>query len=208
MTALVLLLLAQNPAWDNAVFTNPGAWKGLEKGAVTVEGREISPGPYSEYRVTTETTQSLESLCVAVFEWGTHGKDNPGTKVSTLLKDGEDERVVYNQIEQPVVSNRDYAMTVMRRREAVDGGDPGVCRIRFVATNELAPAKPDGIVRMDRMWGSWTFERLESGKTRVTYTLFADPAGSIPPFLVHGAQRSAAKDSVAQGLAKAKARGP
>jgi hypothetical protein len=61
---------------------------------------------------------------------------------------------------------------------------------------------------MDRMWGSWRFERLEAGRTRVTYTLFADPAGAIPPFLVHGSQRSAARESIETGIAKAKARGP
>ncbi len=58
---------------------------------------------------------------------------------------------------------------------------------------------------MEHLWGSWLFAPLPGGKARLSYTLFADPAGSIPAFLVHGPQKSAAKDSVITGLQKVKA---
>ncbi len=196
-----MALLAQAPAasiWDASVFTNAQSWSVLEKGALTIESRQIAGTPFSEYRVTADTKEvSVDDLCRAVFEWGTKEADSPGLKASKVLQDGDDERVVYNQIEQPFVSNRDYAMTVIRRR------DEGGCGIRFKATNEKAPTKGEGVVRMDRLWGSWRFAPIDGG-ARITYTLFADPAGAVPAFVVHGSQRSAAKDSVKKAIEKAK----
>ena len=110
-------------------------------------------------------------------------------------------RVVYEQLAIPVVSNRDYAMTVARWPK-LEGGK---CRIRFRATNDAAPELPKGYVRMDKLWGEWFFEPQDDGKTRLTYTMFSDPAGSVPPFLVQGSLVKAVKDSVLKALAKGKA---
>jgi hypothetical protein len=196
VTALLMLVLAQS----GDVFANPEPFKVLEvKGGLTLQGRPIRGSKYSEYRVVTDTPYPVSALCEHIYEWGTKGTDHPGVKLHRVLKDGPDERVVYDQLEQPVVADRDYALTVVRRREP-----DGTCRIRFWTSNQLAPPPPKGFVRMERLWGSWQFEPLQGGKARLTYTLFADPGGSIPAFLVHGPQKSAAKDSVVTGLRKVK----
>lgn len=194
----MLVLLAQPFATD--VFENAEPFVQVESaGGFTIQKRPIKGSPFAEYRVVTETSFTVAQLCEHIYEWGTKGTDHPNLKFFKVLKDTPDERVIYNQIEQPVVSNRDYAMTVSRFRDA--NGD---CRILFRVTNELAPAAPSGFVRMSKLWGSWRFEALEHGKSRLTYTLFADPAGSIPSVLVHGSQKSATKDAVVAGLEKVK----
>ena len=38
----------------------------------------------------------------------------------------------------------------------------GNCRIRFRATNDQAPPKPEGFVRMDKMWGEWRLEAVRA----------------------------------------------
>lgn len=198
LSTLLALSLTQSPVWDSPVFSNPDPWTSFDKGATTLEGREVKGTQFSEYRVSTDTREvTLDALCLAVFEWGTKEADSPGLIASKVLRDGDDERVVYNQIEQPFVSNRDYAMTVVRKR------DEKGCGIRFKATNELAPTKGEGTVRMDRLWGSWNFTPVDGGAVRIVYTLFADPGGSVPAFVVHGSQRSAAKSSVKKAIAKA-----
>lgn len=196
MLGLVLVVLAQ-PA---GVFDNPTPFEALDSsGGLTLSGRAIAGSVFSEYRVVTDTPYSVSQLCEHIYEWGTKGKDHPGVKLHKVLEDGADRRVIYDQLEQPVVANRDYAMTVVRERL-----ESGECRIRFWVTNDAAPEKPRGWVRMNKLWGSWRFEPLDGGRARLTYTLFADPAGSIPAFLVHGPQKSAAKDSVVAGLAAVK----
>jgi len=197
MMALVLLVLAQ-PA---GVFDNPEAFEVLEsKDGLTLQARAIKGSKFSEYRVVTETAFPVEALCEHIYEWGTKGTDHPGVKLHKVLKDTADDRVVYDQLEQPVVANRDYALAVVRARQP-----DGTCRIRFWTVNELAPPKPDGFVRMEQLWGSWLFEPLDGGRARLTYTLYSDPAGSIPAVLVHGPAKSAAKESVVTGLQKVKA---
>lgn len=195
---------ADVPAVDDEnrpMFANPAPFVRVESRAgLTLERRSIEGSRYSEYRVVTDTTLPVSALCEHIYEWGTKGTDHPGVKLHRVLRDGADERVVYDQLAQPVVSNRDYALTVVRRRE-VDG----TCRIRFWTSNALAPPKPAGYVRMEQLWGSWRFQPLPDGKSRLTYTLFADPGGSIPAFLVHGPQQSATKEAVLMGLRKVKA---
>jgi hypothetical protein len=194
---LLLLLLAQ-PA---GVFENPDAFKVLEvKDGFALQTRSIKGSKYSEYRVVTDTPYPVAALCEHIYEWATKSADHPGIKMYKVLKDGPAERVIYNQIEQSVVSDRDYALMVVRRREP-----DGTCRIRFWTSNALAPPPPAGFVRMEHLWGGWSFEPLPGGKSRLTHTLFADPGGSIPAFLVHGPQKSAVKASVRDGLQRVKA---
>jgi hypothetical protein len=190
--ALFLVLLAQ-PA---GVFDNPDAFKVLEvKGGLNLQGRPIRGSKLSEYRIVIDTPYPVEALCEHIYEWGTRSTDHPGTKLHKVLKDTPDDRVIYDQLAQSVVSDRDYALTVVRRREP-----DGTCRIRFWTSNELAPPLPAGFVRMEKLWGGWHFEPLPGRKARLTYTLFADPGGSIPSFLVHGPQKSAVKETVVKGL--------
>ena len=82
------------------------------------------------------------------------------------------------------MSNRDDAVRAKRIRT-----DDKACRVTFEAANEVAPSKPTGWVRISKLRGEWKFERLEDGKTQVTYLVFTDPAGSIPLFMVEGSRR-------------------
>ena len=165
---------------------------------LALEQRPVADTSAREFRITATTAVSVDALCVSAFEWGTRGKDVPGLKLRKPISTVPDERVVYDQFESSVVSNRDYAITVKRTR-----GADGVCRIRYWATNEKAPPTPDGFVRIHRLWGGWTFTPVE-GKTQLVYTQFSDPAGSIPAFLANGAQRDVALLTVKNALEKGK----
>ncbi|MEW6430213.1 MAG: hypothetical protein AB1730_01790 [Myxococcota bacterium] len=130
----------------------------------------------------------VDALCTSVFDWGS---DVAHDEVSarTLLAERDGVRIVYDQVQQKVVSDRGSAMT--QRRTSADGA----CHIRFWVTNEHAPPLPKGFVRMERMWGAWDFVPTDGG-TAITCVLFSDPAGSIPSFLVHSAQKKAVLETL------------
>ena len=195
LTALTLLTLAQASGFDSKIPWEPVS---TEDG-LKLEQRAVEATGAREFRVTVATKVTVEALCATVFEWGTRGKDVPGLKLRKEISSVPDERVVYDQFESAVVSNRDYAITVRRTR-----GPDGVCRIRYWATNDKAPPVLDGTVRIVRLWGSWTFTPVE-GQTQLVYTQFSDPAGSIPAFLANGAQRDVAVLTVKNALEKGKA---
>ena len=119
MSALLLLALTQ---FKLDVFENPAPFIQVEQdNGVTVSRREVKGSAYQEYRVEVGTPLPVDALCVAIFEWGTKHGDGPGVVVNKVLQDGADVRVIYNQIAQPVVSKRDFCLTVVRERLA--GGD-------------------------------------------------------------------------------------
>lgn len=195
---LVMLTLAQQPPVE--LFERSAPFESVsQKDGLTLTQRSVPSSALSEYRVETQTSLTVEQLCDAVYEWGTRQGDGPNVTLHKVLRDGADLRVVYDQISAPVVANRDYALTVIRERPG-----PTTCRIRFWVTNELAPPKPDGFVRMSKLWGEWLFEQSPTGAT-LRYTLFSDPAGSVPAFLVRGPQREATVKSVQVALEKTRA---
>jgi hypothetical protein len=198
VTALLLAALAQ---FSTDVFENPAPFKQVEaRGGYTLSQREVKGSPYLENRVEITTRHSTAELCEAIFEWGTREGGGPGVTSHRVLVDGDTRRVVYTQVSQPVVSNRDFALTVAREQL-----DEGRCRIRFRTTNDQAPPKPDGFVRMEKLWGEWLAEPLEKGGAKLTHTMFSDPGGAVPPFLVHGVQRSSTRDSALRAVEKTKA---
>lgn len=191
-TLALALALAAEPVER---FEAQGGWEDAStRDGVTVDRRAIAGTPYFEYRASTLVDVPADALCEHVFTWGTLSRDHAGMKLRRLVRDSGDERVTYDQIEQPIVANRDFGMTVRRFRDAA-----GVCRIRFFQNNAEAPPSPPGFVRMTKLWGSWAFEP-DGEKTKVTYTMFADPAGAIPPFLVHGSQRTLTKENMLKGI--------
>jgi hypothetical protein len=197
---LSILVLAALAAEPTEALERQAPWDELNTAdGVKLFRRDVAGSHYFEYRATHTTDVSVEALCTTAFEWGSKSKDHQGLKLRKLLRDGDDERVTYDHIDEPIVSSRDFAMTIKRTRE-----DPG-CRVRFFASNSEAPSSPRGFVRIEKLWGGWTFEARPDGKTAITYTLFADPAGAIPPFLVHGAQAARTRQSVLKAVALARA---
>ncbi len=199
MTArLILLLVAADPdsVARDAVWKDESAPEG-----VTLQSRPVKDSSFYEYRAQADTETPVATLCDTVFEWGTYGKDHAQLKARTLLEDGENRRVVYDQLDPPVVSSRDMVFVVARDRRA-----DGSCRLDFFPTTDKAPKPIDGWVRMEKLKGSWTFEPKGDGKTHVTYQLWADPAGAIPALFVHGSQREATVETLKKGIAKSKER--
>jgi hypothetical protein len=197
---LSLVLLAALATEPTEAFERNTRWDEVNTAdGVKLFRREIPDSHYFEYRATSTTDVSLEALCHYVYEWGSKGKDHQSLKLRRLVRDGEDERVTYDHIDEPIVASRDFAMTVKRIR------DNGVCKIRFFANNSEAPASPRGFVRIEKLWGGWTFEQRKDGKVDVTYTMFADPAGAIPPFLVHGSQATRTRATLLKGVGLARA---
>lgn len=198
MVSLVLMVLAQQPPLE--LFERVAPFEPVsQKDGLTLTQRSVSSSALFEYRVETQTSFTVEQLCEAVYEWGTRQGDGPNVTLHKVLRDGVDLRVVYDQISAPVVANRDYALTVIRERPT-----PTSCRIRFWVTNDQAPPRPDGFVRMSKLWGEWLFEQAATGAT-LRYTLFSDPGGSVPAFLVRGPQRDATVKSVQVALEKTRA---
>ncbi len=131
-----------------------------------------------------------------MFDWASLKKNSAEVKTRTLLEDRGDWRLVHDDLEAPIVAHRTMTFAIKKTR-----GADGTCAIDSHVENDKAPKTPEGWVRIDTMRTSWRFEPSGS-KTRVTFTLFVDPAGSVPAFVVHGAQKNATADTLKSAMAK------
>lgn len=170
---LVMLLAADPAAWEK-VTTIDG---------VSVEQRAVSDSKFVELRFTATTDKTPESLCAAVFGDGKFDKDEPDLKSRKVLSETADTRITHDQITPPLVNHRDY---VVKAHWAMEGG---ACRMTFEATDELAPPLADGSIRVTKVRGYWLFEPAD-GKTKLTYVVFSDPGGAIPPWIAEGTRRT------------------
>ncbi|MFO0596071.1 MAG: START domain-containing protein [Myxococcaceae bacterium] len=182
-------MIALTPALLSLALTAAPEWKKVdETDGVVTESRPVEGSGFVELRLTTTTTRTVDSLCDAAYGDGKFDPEEPDLKSRKILSEGPDERVTYDQISPPLVANRDYAVRATRKHFP-----DGSCVTDFKAANELAPEVPKGWVRVAKVAGEWRFEPIatgkDAGKTRVTYVVFSDPGGSVPPFLAEGSRR-------------------
>ncbi len=97
----------------------------------------------------------------------------------------------YIHIAAPFVADRDVTTRAVRSFEA----ETGTHRLVWSASDE-GPAPRDGVVRLEKSDGSWSFSRAPAGGTRVVYESHTEIAGSMPAWLVNVLMN----DTMLQGL--------
>ncbi len=78
------------------------------------------------------------------------------------------------------VSNRDFVAHLSASQDAVTK----VVTIDGPCVAGMVPVKPD-LVRITNSEGKWTLSPSGNGRVKITYTLHADPGGSIPAWLTN-----------------------
>lgn len=164
----LLLALAAEPAWKQ-VHTDDG---------IVVEARPVEGSPYAELRATTTVAVPAEALCAGAFGTGTRDPREPSLKSRKVLAESANERIAYDQIATPVISDRDYAVRTAREKTATG------CRVTVDVAPGHAPPKADGLVRIEKLRCVWDFTPQADGKTKLTYVAWTDPNTSLPAFLV------------------------
>lgn len=174
---LVLVLFGAEPA-----FTPDG-----EVDGISIAKRDVPGSSIPELRLVTTTSRaSLEALCAEAYGDGRFDPTEPDLTSRKVLEEDAGVRLTWEQIAPAVVSPRDYVLHQTIERGA------GTCTTRYVSVPDpRAPTQP-GVVRITKLRGSWVFDALGDGTVRITYTLFSDPAGSVPAFLVRGPARKSA----------------
>ena len=193
MLTLLLIVIAAEPSTE---------WKdeGSRHG-IPIEGRTVPGSKFSEFRAQMEIAGEANALCDGVFLWASSAGNSPEVSKRTVLEERGDARLVHDELKTPIVSDRAVTFLLTKKRPS-----PGLCTLEAHVDNEKAPKIPDSFVRITKMDTSWRFEPSANGKTKVTFVIFVDPAGSVPSFLTYGAQRNAAADTLKAALEKVTAK--
>jgi hypothetical protein len=160
-------------------------WKtAATKSGVTLERRSVSGSSFYEYRAVVGVP--LPPARVAEEVWRTMREgDMDSLKHRDILRASVDELIIYDQIRTPIVSDRDYTVRVRRMNDAASGRT----QFRCESANELGPPPKRGYVRIPIIRAGWMTAPDGKGGTLLTYYAFSEPGGTIPAFLVHGAQQ-------------------
>jgi len=179
MRALVVLLFAVTFADVDAT---DGWTTAATKDGVTLERRKVDGSRSYAYRARVELPEvAVEHAADEIWK-ALRAGDMDSLKHRDILSQGPDELVIYDQIHTPVVSDRDYTIVVRRRRVGT--------RVSFECqtANERGPAPQKGYVRIPAIAAGWYVEPGARGGTRLGYFAYSEPGGSVPAFLVRGAQ--------------------
>ncbi|MGC4113610.1 MAG: START domain-containing protein [Myxococcales bacterium] len=184
MSARALLCLAVLLFASTAV-AEEAPWKQYEtkRGAV-FEKRSVPGSSYEEFRATLDVAQNPAQAMTIFWKVATDITSTKELK-KTLVREGPNEVLIYEQIALSMVSDRDYTIRIWREPVAADGTQV----LRFQTANDQGPALAKGYVRLDVVRGFWSATPLPNGKTRLVFITHSDPGGSIPAVFARGAQR-------------------
>jgi hypothetical protein len=160
-----------------------------QQGGVTLEKRAVEGSKYYEYRAFVDVP--IAPARAADEIWASiRGGDMDSLKHRDLLSQSPDELVIHDQIRTPIVSDRDYTVVVRRRHVGA--------RVEFQCdtANDRGPPPQKGYVRIPVVHAGWIVEPDGRGGTRLGYFAYSEPGGSVPAFLVRGAEQDRAMRDV------------
>ena len=163
---------------------SPAGWQPYKaKHGIAVERRAVPGSRFFEYRASISAPAAPEAILDHMWHFVGEGK-SPIIKKRQVLKQEPTEMIMYDQVKTPVVSDRDYTLRVRR----VTDPSSHRCQMIFETVNQLGPPVDPKYVRIPAIRGRWLIEPDDKGGSRLTYQSFSEPGGSIPAFLIHGAQ--------------------
>src|SRR5579859_3025461 len=147
-----------------------------EKHGVTVERRAVPGSKYYQHRAAVSVAQPPAAVERTI--WSAITESPPKTvKKRTVIAHSDDEYVVYDEYSTPVVTDRDAVIRIHR--------SPG--EIRFQSVGDVGPPLNPKYVRLPVVRGAWTLVPEGSG-TRLVYSCYSEPCGTVPAWMVRGAQ--------------------
>jgi hypothetical protein len=97
---------------------------------------------------------------------------------SRIIREGPSWLVVYQRLNLPVISDRDFTLVVRW------GQDQDCQWVTYDAASSLGPTPRDGIVRVTEHSGSWQLRPIDNGRaTFVRFQARVDLAGSLPRWM-------------------------
>jgi uncharacterized protein YndB with AHSA1/START domain len=182
MPTLLLALLMVSPP--------EGGWKAERAGdGVEISSRAVAGHRVRELRVIGE----IEAPPAAVFRVLADTDRYPETmayvkEARLVAREPDGTLHAYFRVSPPVVSDRDYTL-----RLVLVGPGEGRTTLEVAWTlSDRGPPPRDGVVRVTLNTGGWRLEPLDGGRrTRATYQLLTDPAGSVPTFAANMANQKA-----------------
>jgi len=199
---LVLIL------WPALATAQPEApWEKIaDEHGILIEARPMPGTALREIRAQTHSPVSPEIIFEVIWNVGAQHEFLPNLTTVRVVRQSDDEVVVYERVKIPVAQDRDYVLRLTKKVDA----QAHVYDVYAQGASELGPAPEKGVVRMTKLWSTFSMRPGKDGGTDLTYTSFGDPAGTLPSWIIRAADVRGPRDFVrailqrAEGNAKKK----
>jgi len=153
-----------------------------EKEGIKVYTRNMAESKIKAIKIACTLPTTLSKLAVAIFDITTAKQWVYSTKSCTLLKQvSPAELYYYSEVNVPwPVSNRDFVAHLKLTQNPVTK----VLTVDAENVPGFTPTKAN-VVRVQHSVGKWVAEPAGQNQVKVEYTLFTDPGGSVPSWLIN-----------------------
>ena len=140
-----------------------------------------SGSKFAAYRLEAEIDAPPEAVARAARARLLDPDEHQARMRKEILSDDGDVAIVYSYIDMPpFITDRD----IVTRAERLFDAETRSYRLEWHTTDEGPPPR-DGVIRVQKSDGSWVFEPLQGGRTRVIYESHTEIAGALPGWLVN-----------------------
>ena len=175
---LALLLLAAFPA-----ASEPGTWEVIEeRDGIVVSRRPVQDRAFPRLRAVGEVRGTPYEILAILLDVPAHVAWLPDCLASNILRRlGPWRYVIYTRTDAPwPVSDREAVI----ENEVIFLDPPSKLKVKFDAISAPDVARARGTVRMKSLSGFYSIEAIDDERSLVHYELDADPAGSLPAWLI------------------------
>lgn len=160
-----------------------------ERDGVVIHSRTRAGTGVREFKAIGIIQAPPSSVFAVLEDLETYTRFMPYTAECRVVKREKRDVFIYQRLDLPFISDRDYTLRTNYDRWQSDAGT--IYRIRWVPGNEFGPPPTRGVQRVSECEGGWLLEPQTDSATRATYTIYTDNGGAIPPLLANNGSRMA-----------------
>lgn len=173
-------------SWLTAAHTvdEPSNWELAEnENGIRVWTREVPDSQIRELKATSVIEAPVGRIRKVLSDTEAFPEFMPYVEQARILDSGPGWRIVYQLVDPPLVSPRDYTIRVTTSHDE----NSGQYVRRWTIANHHGPHEQEDVVRVKTNQGRWILEPVSDQRTRVTYYLYTNPGGSIPGWVANQA---------------------
>lgn len=202
LLAIALLALSSTArAEDLSDVSAPSPWTVHEtnddaENGYVVYTRKPAGSKFSEYRIEAVVNYPTAVVAAVAVKNLADPEFRPKGTIKTIIQNDEEALLVHSHIaiNAPFVSDRDVVTRVEQTFDSLTATHSIVWR----ATNEGPPPR-DGVVRLDRSDGYWSFTPEDENRTKAVYVSHTEIAGSIPAWVINSVMSTTMTEGI-EGL--------
>jgi hypothetical protein len=188
LTLPALGLSAHVPAPDDTLWTEPFE----TSDSILVCSRDVADSGVLELNAVCEVNASPAAVFRAAMRRETYRHTSKYVVDYRIIRTAQPNVwYAYQRLSIPFLHDRDYTLRYEARQDSLHG----VYSIVWTIANDNGPPPEESVVRIEVSRGSIEIRPLGSGtRAQLTYTMYADPGGSVPGWLANIGNRSTVPD--------------